>query len=54
MDLVMRRLLAQAHLFDDPSAYEAGVRDALDVLQAEFADEPAPASVVGDRDRMAV
>jgi hypothetical protein len=32
-DLV-RRLLEQAYLFDDPGAYEAGVRDALAVLDA--------------------
>lgn len=29
MGPVRRRLLAQAYLFDDPGAYEAGVEDAL-------------------------
>jgi hypothetical protein len=47
MDLHVRRLLAQAQLFDDPAAYEAGVRDALDVLRADRPDadsaSPAPA-----------
>lgn len=28
----VRRLLGQAFLFDDPASYEAGVRDALDLL----------------------
>lgn len=44
MDLLVRRLLAQAQLFDDPSAYEAGVRDALDVLRAEFGEDLRSAS----------
>ena len=30
----IERLLLRAHLFDDPSAYEAGVRDAVEVLEA--------------------
>lgn len=32
IDLVRDRLLAQAYLFDDASAYAAGVEDALDAL----------------------
>jgi hypothetical protein len=35
MDQVLRRLLSQAYLFDDPRAYEAGVRDAFDALRRE-------------------
>jgi hypothetical protein len=31
---VLDRLLRQAYLFDDPAAYEAGVRDALAALAA--------------------
>jgi hypothetical protein len=34
VDTVIDRLLSQSYLFDDPSAYEAGVRDAFDVLAA--------------------
>lgn len=29
------RLLAQAHLFDDPAAYRAGVLDALEAVDQE-------------------
>ena len=32
MDLLLERLLSQAYLFDDPVAYEAGVRDAFELL----------------------
>jgi hypothetical protein len=32
MDETIERLLRQSHLFDDPAAYEAGVRDALDAV----------------------
>ena len=34
MDAVLDRLLSQAYLFDDPGAYEAGVRDALEAATA--------------------
>lgn len=37
MDPRLRALLLHAYLFDDPSAYEAGVRDAFEALS----DEPA-------------
>jgi hypothetical protein len=32
MTRVIDRLLRRAHLFDDPGAYEAGVRDAVEAL----------------------
>jgi hypothetical protein len=35
MDPLLRRLLSQAYLFDDPRAYEAGVRDAFDLLSRD-------------------
>lgn len=35
METVLDRLLAQAYLFDDPGAYEAGVRDAVDAIAAQ-------------------
>jgi hypothetical protein len=38
MDPLLRRLLSQAYLFDDPRAYEAGVRDAFDLLSRERAE----------------
>jgi hypothetical protein len=41
MDQTIQRLLAQAHLFDDPSAYEAGVRDALKALDRVAQTAPA-------------
>jgi hypothetical protein len=43
MDLLLQGLLRQAYLFDDPSAYEAGVRDAFEALTtaAAQADEVA-------------
>ena len=34
MDQLLERLLRQAHLFDDPAAYEAGVLDAVEAVQA--------------------
>lgn len=42
-----RRLLGQSHLFDDPHAYQAGVRDAL----AAVATVAAPAPDREDRRR---
>lgn len=36
MDVLLRRLLDQAYLFDDPAAYEAGVRDALELLWGDL------------------
>lgn len=41
MDPLLRRLLGQAYLFDDPSAYEAGVRDAFDLLMQQRAEDAA-------------
>jgi hypothetical protein len=35
MDPLLHRLLSQAYLFDDPRAYEAGVRDAFDLLSRD-------------------
>jgi hypothetical protein len=53
-DRTLERLLRRSHLYDDPTAYEAGVRDA--VLAFDRADHPtAPASpepVVGDPGRV--
>lgn len=37
MDQLRRQLMRRAHLFDDPAAYEAGVRDALAALGTEHA-----------------
>ena len=37
METILDRLLAQAYLFDDPDAYEAGVRDATEAITAEAA-----------------
>jgi hypothetical protein len=34
VETVLERLLRQAYLFDDPVAYEAGVRDAIAELVA--------------------
>lgn len=34
MDTVLERLVDQAYLFDDPGAYEAGVRDAVEAIEA--------------------
>jgi hypothetical protein len=34
VDTVFERLIRQSFLFDDPGAYEAGVRDAFDVLSS--------------------
>jgi hypothetical protein len=35
LDRLLDRLLARAYLFDDPGAYEAGVRDALEQVSAD-------------------
>ena len=35
MEPLLDRLLRQAYLFDDPEAYEAGVRDAYEVLVSD-------------------
>lgn len=51
MDLLVHRLLEQAQLFDDPASYEAGVRDALDLLWGGVSDDlPRDAARTG-RDR---
>jgi hypothetical protein len=39
VDPVLDRLLEQSYLFDDPGAYEAGVRDAFDVLAASRTED---------------
>jgi hypothetical protein len=39
VDPLLRRLLNQAYLFDDPRAYEAGVRDAYDLLSRERVED---------------
>lgn len=39
MDPLLRRLLSQAYLFDDPRAYEAGVRDAYEMFSRERAED---------------
>lgn len=44
MEATLRRLLAQAHLFDDPTAYEAGVRDALEAVAAARDDREEAAA----------
>ena len=36
----IERLLRQSHVFDDPGAYEAGVRDALEAIAAAGEVEP--------------
>jgi hypothetical protein len=53
-DAALHRLLAQAYLFDDPAAYEAGVRDAVEALsgpraRTEIGVAGAPAPVPGRR-----
>lgn len=45
---IRRRLLDQAHLFDDPHAYAAGVADALEAL----ADEEVRSETEPDPRRM--
>jgi hypothetical protein len=37
MDPLLQRLLRQAHLFDDPAAYEAGVMDAFEAVRVRAA-----------------
>lgn len=39
---VLERLLDQAHLFDDPVAYEAGVRDAIEALEVAATHDEDP------------
>ncbi len=41
MDLLLHRLLSQAYLFDDPHAYEAGVRDAFEAFAREHVEHEA-------------
>jgi hypothetical protein len=45
MEQLLQRLVRQAYLFDDPAAYEAGVRDAIGAVEAEHAAD--------DRERVA-
>lgn len=40
----LHRLLAQAYLFEDPSAYRAGVRDAWEAVMASVEAIPSLAS----------
>ncbi|TVR33853.1 MAG: hypothetical protein EA388_10075 [Nitriliruptor sp.] len=49
MDHLLQRLLRQAHLFDDPAAYEAGVLDALEAVQADGAAPDADAVATSKR-----
>jgi hypothetical protein len=56
VDQVLDRLLGRAFLFDDPSAFEAGVREAVELLATAGAGM-APAGrgahgEVGDSDRV--
>jgi hypothetical protein len=44
LDRLRDRLLARAHLFDDPAAYEAGVREALELTVGGAGSEPASAA----------
>jgi hypothetical protein len=60
VDDLREDLLRRSYLFDDPDAYEAGVRDTLDALDdlaGGEADEPevmvVPDSVSGARRRRA-
>ena len=50
---MIERLLRQAHLFDDPGAYVAGVRDAVDALVATGALPEAVAGQVEEAARAA-
>lgn len=43
MDHLLQGLLRQAHLFDDPAAYEAGVLDAIEAVRAHGAAPDADA-----------
>jgi hypothetical protein len=45
MESLLERLLRQAHLFDDPGVYEAGVRDAFEALASTPEHERAGAAV---------
>jgi hypothetical protein len=47
LERLRHRLLARAHLFDDPAAYEAGVREALE-LAAGVAGSAAPPAAIAD------
>jgi hypothetical protein len=44
-DHLLARLLRRAHLFDDPAAYEAGVRDALELVGDPVTHDVAGATV---------
>lgn len=44
-DQVVRRLLSQSFLFDDPASYEAGVRDALEAINAAAREAEAGETV---------
>jgi hypothetical protein len=45
LERLRHRLLTRAHLFDDPAAYEAGVREALELAVGGGRSEPAPAAI---------
>jgi hypothetical protein len=45
VDDVLEQLLRQAYLFDDPRAYEAGVRDALAAVDEHVRDAPVSTPV---------
>jgi hypothetical protein len=47
LDRLLDRLLARAYLFDDPGAYEAGVRDALEQVAADREPVVADQVLVG-------
>ena len=49
MDHLLQRLLRQAHLFDDPAAYEAGVLDAIEAVQAHGVARDADAVAMSKR-----
>jgi hypothetical protein len=43
VDTLLERLVRQAYLFDDPAAYAAGVRDALDAVDRFVQEDEAAA-----------
>jgi hypothetical protein len=47
LERLRHRLLTRAHLFDDPAAYEAGVREALE-LAVGVARSAAPQAAIAD------